>query len=299
MWFFQAWARCWLLIVISFVLMAGNSRAQDVETFFVSAIPSQDLSRTVKIFSPFAAYLEDKLGVSVRFVPAASYETTVEAFVRGEVHLAWLGAWSGIKARTRVPGSHAIAQGAEDANFKTYFIANAKTGLGRSTDLPKDILGKSFQFGSRISTAGRLIPEHYIRSAFGMMPVEKIFSRIGFSESHIATLRAVQSGEFEAGAMDYRVFETERKAGRAGEDTVRVIWETPAFPDYHFCLRGGSNALFGHGFEEKVKQAILTLDDPAILAKFSRSSFIPADDKMYTQIEALVKEAEARQAASQ
>ena len=40
----------------------------------------------------------------------------------------------------------AIAQGAEDAAFKTYLIANTKTGLAKSADFPKAVAGKTFKF---------------------------------------------------------------------------------------------------------------------------------------------------------
>ena len=49
-------------------------------------------------------------------------------------------------------------QAAEDAAFKTYLIANAATGLKPGRDFPKDIAGRTFTFGARASTSGRLSP---------------------------------------------------------------------------------------------------------------------------------------------
>jgi len=82
-----------------------------------------------------------------------------------------------------VPGSEAIAQGAEDTQFETYFIAHHSTGLKSEKTFPANIAGLKFTFGSKGSTSGRLMPEFYIREHFNKSP-EDIFSRVGFSGNH-------------------------------------------------------------------------------------------------------------------
>jgi phosphonate transport system substrate-binding protein len=178
------------IIIIFLFLLPHRAFAQEHDTlaFFCSAIPSQDMTASAVRFRPFVTYLEKKLGVPVRYVAATSYETTVEAFARHEVHLAWFGGLTGVLARRLSPGAEAIAQGAEDDNFKSYFIANSRSGLSRSPGFPEGIRGKSFTFGSRVSTSGRLMPEFFIRQHFGGMAPEKLFSRLGFVGDHRRTL---------------------------------------------------------------------------------------------------------------
>ncbi|NIP72792.1 MAG: putative selenate ABC transporter substrate-binding protein, partial [Gammaproteobacteria bacterium] len=50
--------------------------------------------------------------------------------------MAWFGGLSGVRARQRVEGSGAIAQGYEDQFFVTYFIAHTSTGLTESGSFP-------------------------------------------------------------------------------------------------------------------------------------------------------------------
>jgi phosphonate transport system substrate-binding protein len=251
------------ITVIFLFLLPLRAFAQEHETlaFFCGAIPSQDVTASAVRFRPFAAYLERRLGVPVRYVAATSYEKAVEAFARGEVHLAWFGGLTGVLARRLSPGAEAIAQGAEDADFRSYFIANSRSGLSRSEGFPDGIKGESFTFGSRVSTSGRLMPEFFIRKHFGGLAPEKLFSRVGFAGDHLRTLEAVLSEEFDAGALDYSIYEDEKKAGRVDENKVRVIWETPPFPDNHFTIQGDLDEVFGAGFKEKVIRAILELDD--------------------------------------
>jgi phosphonate transport system substrate-binding protein len=266
------------------ILVSGSATAES-PTFVFTAIPDQDETRLVERFSRFAKYLEPKLGVPVKYVPVKSYPAAVTAFINNDVQLAWFGGYTGVQARHAVPDSEAIAQGAEDVNFKSYFIANSETGLKPSKEFPAEIQGKTLTFGSRSSTSGRVMPEYFIRKHFPGKTPDEIFSRIGFSGDHSRTLQLVQSGAYQVGVMDYTVYEVEKKAGRVDESRVLVIWESPTFPDYQFTIRGDVDKQFGPGFKDKVRQAIVSLTDPEILGYFARSKFIPASNGEYAPIE--------------
>jgi len=253
------------------------------ETFVFTAIPDEDETRLRSRFDQVAHYLTDKLGVDVKYVPVKSYAAAVTAFRNNQVQLAWFGGLSGVRARHAVPGSQAIAQGYEDQSFVTYFITHASTGVGASDKLPKGIAGKTFTFGSKGSTSGRLMPEYYIRKRFGKAP-EKVFSRVGFSGDHSRTIALVQSGAYQIGAVNFKVWENELKAGNVDPKKVKVIWKTPPYPDYQWTIRGDVEKKFGKGFMAKVKQALLAIDDPKLLKAFPRSKFVPASNADYKPI---------------
>src|ERR1700687_486462 len=145
-------------LALSSALWASEVVAQEKPALVFTAIPDQDETRLVELFTRVAGYLQAKLGVPVKYLPVKSYPAAVTAFTNGQVQLAWFGGFTGVQARRQVAGSEAIAQGAEDVAFKSFFIANAKTGLAASNEFPKQIAGKSFTFGSRASTSGRLMP---------------------------------------------------------------------------------------------------------------------------------------------
>jgi phosphonate transport system substrate-binding protein len=239
----------------------------------------------VERFTRVAEYLQGKLGIPVKYLPVKSYPAAVTAFTNGQVQLAWFGGFTGVQARKRVPGSEAIAQGAEDVAFKSFFIANTKAGLKPSKQFPKEIAGKSFTFGSRASTSGRLMPEYFLRQEFGNRGPDEIFSRVGFSGDHSRTIQLVQSGAYEVGVLDYTVWEFEHKAGKIDSSQVIVLWETPTYPDYQWTVRGDVDQAYGAGFKEKLRTALLAIDDAAILGQFARSKFIPAKNSDYAPIE--------------
>ena len=280
------------LIVALMLALVMPALAETKPTFVFTAIPDQDETRLVEKFTRVAHYLEGKLGVTAKYVPVKSYPAAVTAFVNNQVQLAWFGGFTGVQARRAAPGSEAIAQGAEDVNFKSLIIANAKTGLKPTKTFPLEIAGKSFTFGARASTSGRVMPEFFIRQAFPGKAPEQVFSRVGFSGDHSRTIQLVQSGAYEVGVLDYTVFDLDRKDGKVDLSQVTVVWETPAFPDYQWTIRGDVDQVFGAGFKEKVRGAILAIDDPAILGIFARSKFIAAKNSDYAPIEEVAKAAD-------
>jgi len=278
-----------LALALAISLWSGAAFPQDKPAFVFTAIPDQDETRLVERFTRVAEFLRSKLGVSVKYLPVKSYPAAVTAFTNGQVQLAWFGGFTGVQARRQVPGSEAIAQGVEDVAFKSLVIANSKTGLKPSQEFPKEIAGKSFTFGSRASTSGRLMPEYFIRTAFGGRSPDEIFSRVGFSGDHSRTIQLVQSGAFEVGVLDFTVWGLDLKAGKIDPSRLVVIWETPTFPDYQWTVRGDADKVYGAGFKEKLRAALLAIDDPAILNQFARSKFIPAKNADYAPIEEVGK----------
>jgi len=277
--------------VFAVALLSGAAVAQDKPAFVFTAIPDQDETRLVERFTRVAEYLQGKLGVAVKYLPVKSYPAAVTAFVNNQVQLAWFGGFTGVQARREVPDSQAIAQGAEDVAFKSFVIANTKTGLKPSKEFPKEIAGKSFTFGSRGSTSGRLMPEYFIRKGFGGRNPDEVFSRVGFSGDHSRTIQLVQSGAYEIGVVDFTVWALDLKAGKADPSQVIVVWESPTFPDYQWTVRGDVDRTYGADFKEKLRAALLAIDDPAILTPFARSKFIPAKNSDYAPLEEVAKAA--------
>lgn len=280
-------ARFFLLFLTLTLALAltGYSSAvfSDTKPLVFSAIPDQNQSELSKRFNQVAQYLSKTLDVPVSYAPVKSYAAAIGAFRNNQVQLAWFGGLSGVRARLLVPGSEAIAQGVEDTQFRSYFIAHHSTGLKASAQFPGGITDFTFTFGAKGSTSGRLMPEYYIREYLGK-PATQALRRVGFSGNHSRTIALVQIGAYQIGATNYKVWERELKAGKIDPDKVSVIWQTPAYPDYQWTIRHNVNADWGAGFKTRVKQALLNMKSPELLNAFPRSGFVSASNDDYQSI---------------
>ena len=268
-------------VIFAYILLFACGEQKTIFRF--TAIPDQDTSRLEERFDKIADYLSKEFNMEVEYVPVKSYSASIEAFKNNQVQLAWFGGLSGVKARLGVPGSRAIAQGENDPNFYSYFIAHKNAGIPTSDKFPTLIKGKTFTFGSKGSTSGRLMPEYYIRQEFNQSP-EDVFVRVGYSGDHSKTIQLVQSGAYQVGAVNHKVWDRKLLEGEIDTGKVSVVWKTPPYPDYNWTIRGDVNKKYGTGFLEKVQLTLIELDDENILGQFPRKSFIKADNAMFIPV---------------
>lgn len=280
-----------LRVLVAVILSAasvscgGGSEGQsgDARLRF-TAIPDQNTTELQEKFRPLERYLSGLLEVEVRYLPARDYQGAVEMFVNGDVGLAWFGGLTGVQARSRVPRARAIAQGAADRAYYSYFIAHRDTGLTKSDGFPIEIAKHPFTFGPQQSTSGRLMPEYFIRQHTGEAPQAFFRQPVGFSGSHDQTLELVASGRFSAGVVNYDVYETRVAQGKIDPDVVRVIWRTPPYSDYNWTARPDLDVRFGAGFTERLTRALLEVTDRSLLAALRRQRLVPASNDDYEAI---------------
>lgn len=243
-----------------------------------SAIPDQSSTELREKFDRVAAYLAERLGVPVVYRPATDYAASVEMFRGGDVLLAWFGGLTHLQAVAAVPGARAIAQGEEDRAFTTTFVAHRDTGLRPSAEFPRGIADFPFAFGAESSTSGRLMPEHHLRRETGLDAQRFFQHALVFSGSHDKTLALVAAGNVKCGAVSSAVYEESVRTGKIDRELVRAIWVTPPFPDYNFTAHPELEVRFGAGFTARLAEALLAMDDPALLAAFPRRRLVAAQN---------------------
>lgn len=249
-----------------------------------TAIPDTNTTLLKEKYAPVADYLSEKLGVPVEYVPSTDYSASVEMFRNGDVYLAWFGGLTGVQAREEVEGAHAIAQGVEDPKFHSFIIAHKDTGLEKSDEFPQGIADLSFTFGSESSTSGRLMPEFFLRENTGKSPEDFFSKDFGFSGSHDKTVALVESGQVQAGAVNYKVYNKRVESGKTDPDVCRAIWRTPDYADYNFTAHPALETDFRAGMTKELQQALIDMKDEKLLGAFSRSGMIKAEDADFAAI---------------
>jgi len=287
------------LLVLGFALGCGSNGEEkqnggdggDPEKVLkFSAIPDQNTTELKEKFDALAKHLSEKLDVKVEYVPSSDYQASVEAFTTGDIQLAWFGGLTGVQARHEVEGAKAIAQGNSDPVFKSYFIAHQDTGLEKSDEFPTELGGLSFTFGSESSTSGRLMPEFFIKQETGQSPKEFFGKQPGFSGSHDNTVQLVQTGEVQAGVVNFKVYDKRVAEGKTDPEVCKIVWVTPEYADYNFTAHPDLEKKFGEGFIEKLQKTLIEIKDPELLSAFPREALIEAKNEDFQGIADVAKE---------
>ncbi|GAB4209922.1 MAG: putative selenate ABC transporter substrate-binding protein [Coleofasciculaceae cyanobacterium] len=274
---------------------SGTTGTSQTKTLTMGAIPDQDPQKLQRKYDKLAAYLEKELGVSVKYKPVTDYSAAVTAFKVGDLELVWFGGLTGVQARLQVPGAQAIAQREVDEQFHSLFIANKTSGLKPFKDISdlKQLKDHTFTFGSESSTSGRLMPQYFLKQAG--VKLEDFKGETGFSGDHDKTIKLVEAGTYEVGAVNEKVWEKRVQTKEVDLNKVEVLWRTPAYYDYHWIIHPEVKKKYGEDFVKKVQNAFFKLDSNVpeqkeILDLLEAKKFIPTQNSNYTQIEAVGRE---------
>jgi phosphonate transport system substrate-binding protein len=274
---------------------SGTTGTSETKTLTMGAIPDQDPQKLQRKYDKLAAYLEKELGVSVKYKPVTDYSAAVTAFKVGDLELVWFGGLTGVQARLQVPGAEAIAQREVDEQFHSLFIANKTSGLKPFKDISdlKQLKGHTFTFGSESSTSGRLMPQYFLKQAG--VKLEDFKGETGFSGDHDKTIKLVEAGTYEIGAVNEKVWEKRVQTKEVDLNKIEVLWRTPAYYDYHWVIHPEVKKKYGEDFVKKVQNAFFKLDSNVpeqkeILELLEAKKFIPTQNSNYTQIEAVGRE---------
>ncbi|MEW9050509.1 MAG: putative selenate ABC transporter substrate-binding protein [Neobacillus sp.] len=286
-----------LFMLVVFLAACGQSedttKEENTETttevLKIGAIPDQNAADLQKGMDAVAAYLSEQTGLKVEFVPSVDYAALVTGFQRGEIHLAWFGGLTSVQARNLVPEAESIVQRPRDAEFQSVFITQEGSGINSLEDLK----GKSFTFGSESSTSGHLMPRYFINEA-GIEPNTDFNGKPNFSGSHDTTYKLIESGSFQAGALNISVWEAAVKEGKVDTTKVKVFYTTPDYYDYNWTVNSNLEEVFGKGTKQKVKEALLSFTgEPKEIADlFQTDKFIETKNDNYQKIEQVAKELE-------
>jgi len=269
-----------LILILMAVFALYGCQPKEEATLIIGGIPDQNASTLTERFDELANYIEEQTGIKTEYAPSMDYAALVTAFGREDVQLGWFGGLTGVQARALVEGSEAIAHRPRDAEFESVFIYNKSNEI---TSL-EDLKGLSFTFGSENSTSGHLMPRFFLMET-GITP-EDNFSQIpNYSGSHDKTWKLVESGTFDAGALNIAVWESAVAENKVDLSKVDVFYTTPPYFDYNWSI-SNVDETFGEGSKDKIQAALLSFgqDNPEIMALFQDESFIETNNDNYKAI---------------
>lgn len=230
---------------------------------------------------PLQNYLKQHMGRDVKLVTFDSYTATIDAMASGSVDFACLGGVSYVRGRAKI-GVVPLVQRTSDLQFHSIIIANASKPIYSLSDLK----GKRFAFGDMNSTSGHVIP--YIEMKRAGINADTDLD-VRYSGEHPATVKLVEMGLADAGAVDESVLNAMLKDGRADRNKLRVIYTSKPFMDYVYVSRRGVS----DAEREKFAAALLALQEGKnddVLKILRATKFVRANDEEYATIREAAQE---------
>lgn len=262
-----------LLLIVSALPLVGGEKS-----ITIGLVPD-GLSQPERM--PLQNYLAKQMGSDIKLTTPNSYNEMIDGLSAGSVDFALVGAVTYVRAHAKI-GAVPLVQRSTDLQFHAVFIAGADTPIHSLRDLK----GKKLAYGDVTSTSGHLIPYLEMKQA-GLNPDKDVDFR--YSGGHALTVKLVESGVVDAGAVDETVFKSMVSGGKIDGHKVRIFFTSRAFVDYVWVARKG----ISDAERQKFADALLGLKegkDDNVLKILRASKFIKANDEEYATVRRLAHE---------
>ena len=200
----------------------------------------------VQIYTPFLKYLEDATGKRFRIKFTEKYEDTVKNLGSGATHFAALGTLSYVIGADKYGIRHLVSGVNKEGDPRYHSIIFTRS----DSDIEniKDLKGKCFAFGSRMSTQGHLIPRKMMEKAG--VALEDMSKHI-YTGSPLNVVKAVLNRECDAGGVQ------DVLANRlASEGQIKIIEISDPYPSSLIAYNGSLD----DKTVEAVKSALLAFE---------------------------------------
>lgn len=175
-------------------------------------------------YQPLVDYLTAKTGMPWELAISGSYESTVESLCSGRLAIAYLGPSTYVRAQDlcgATPVVKLLTGGRP--TYRSFIVVREASPIRGLNDLK----GRSFGFGSPLSTSSHLMPRAMLQRA-GIRPGIDVACK--YYMHHESAARAVLLGEVDAGGV--RDVVAEKFLGRG----LRVLDRSEEMPNFPFVV---------------------------------------------------------------
>ncbi len=265
------------------LLLAGFGRTARAEIHLVFGVYASDKpSAMVEQMRPtldivernLAGLLHDRARIELQVL--RDYETGIAVLTSGKIDFARLGAVSYVEAKAGAPEIELLAS--ELNGDAPYFHGVICVRRDSPIHAVADLRGKTFAFGAEQSTMGRYVAQLFLAQSGITATDLKAFKYLG---RHDRVAAAVAAGQFDAGALEETIFNKMAKESLP----IRAI---ASYRDLTkaWVARVGLDPQV----TAKLREALLSVHDPAALAALRFDGFTRTTDADYDPTRAAIRE---------
>lgn len=206
----------------SLLLAISSTQAEEVIRF--APLPMASLDQMAPEYLPFIDYLEHKTGKQFELAYHASYKSLLDAFVKGEVQLAYLGPLPYVALTEQTQSVQPLVQLLDSEGNSDYTCALAHFAGQPFDTSHSDHMPKRIALTQPLSTCGYLVTDAYLQSQG--YSLEDAFHEYAYTGSHEQVALSVILGDYDLGALKTRI------AQRYSHLGLRIVDETAPLPGF-------------------------------------------------------------------
>ena len=207
---------------------AANEQ-QPITAVTLAAIPWQNSAEQQASLKELVDYLQEKTDLSIQVEMADTYEDAVDLLVEEKVEMAFLGAFSYIKARDRNPQLEPLVVPIEKTTGRPWYTSVIVVRTDSGLNTLEDLKGKRFSFVSPSSTSGYLVPSVHFQE-LDLKP-DRDFSTVEYSGGHNKSAQLLAMGKVDAIATEIQNYTHESQTGVLASGGYKIIWESDPIPN--------------------------------------------------------------------
>lgn len=228
-------------------------------------------------------YLEERMGMPVRFVQRGSYREIVELIRSRKIDFAWLCGFPYVRFKKEmrllaVPLYHG------NPLYQSYFIVPASD---TTTTSLYELRGKIFAYSDPDSNSGYLYPQYQLLRA-GEDPAT-FFSRSFFTWGHRKVIEAVGVGLAQGGSVDGYVWDTLNLVHPDLTAATRIVSRSQELGYPPFVARANiANDSF-HKMQSVLLSMTSDTQGARLLKTLNLDGFIPGSDQLFEEIAVMAR----------
>jgi phosphate/phosphite/phosphonate ABC transporter binding protein len=225
------------------------------------------------MYVPILNAVFESIGFRVRTMIVKDYDALSDGIKEGIIDAAWFSPFAYVTAHDKIglnPIATPIVKG--KVSYNGYIVTRSDTGIKSLADLK----GCKFAYVDEGSASGYLYARYSLKKE-GLNP-DHLFSESGFVGSHDSVIKAVLSGEYDAGATYNEAMEIAEKEG-VRVSALRILSQTPDIPKDAIAL----NPNISKDLSDQIKAAFVAYKTPAAINS-PVEGFTESDDFRYNVI---------------
>lgn len=258
---------------ISENLQKISTKFKKEDEIIVGINPFTSPENIKNMYIPVLEKVCSSIGYKSRVIIVKDYDALSKSIKKDVIDLGWFSPFAYVNAHKNagiIPIATPKVNG--KASYRGYIITRKDSNIKNLQDLRN----KSFGYVDKSSASGYLYAKHMLKS--NNLDPEKIFSKIYFMGSHDNVIKAVLSGEIDAGATYNEALDNAKLSGLKVEDIV-IIEETEDIPKDAIA----ANPRMSEELMTKIKEAFIKVQG---LKEFKTpiEGFIESSDEKYDVI---------------